>query len=696
MSDGGVWRDAGEVGSVGFRILVVDDQRDHRDLIRDALTRHFGDLQTTEAATAAEALELLERTCFDAIILDYILPDSTALELLPRVFERCEQTPVIMTTARGNETVAVDALKAGASDYIVKSAHLAEHLPLALESAIEKTRLRREKEADSRRIAHLNSVLRAIRNVNQLIMREPDPERLLQGTCESLVETYGYSSAWVVALDESGNATGGHQAGLAPEVFSEFISRLIEGAWPACYQRALQTPLETISVSEAGSHADCLLGPLHADEGVLVKVIQCRGRVFGVMAASVPQGLVEDTEEQELFSELVDDVGIALHTLFEEVQHLQSEQALRQSEQSFRTFIESAPVGIAIRRGVDLIYANPALLRMVGYESPEQIPEGSVLSLYPPDDREALRARMLARDDGKGPLSSYDLIIQTRDGRRVPHHIDVAQIALPDGPAAIGFHTDLSARVRIEEELRQEISVRQKAEQELLEHQAQLRRLAVELSLAEEQERRRVGTQLHDVVVQFLAYAKLKLGLLRNTNMDTLAIAAVEEAETLLQQAIDRSRGVMYELSAFSLYDLGFEPALQALCDHFRKQHHLYVTFSHDTEPKPLPPDLQVMLFQVTRELLQNVTEHAQATEARVSLSRAGQHIQIVMEDNGAAVGAVTTSQMMSSPQHFGLFSISERLGYLGGSVDVENLPERGTRVTIRLPLQESPVTGPS
>lgn len=684
-----------EVGDVAFRILVVDDQPDHRDLIGDALTRRFPDVEITEASTAAAVLELLEKTCFDGIILDYILPDSTALDMLPRVFERCEQAPVIITTARGNETVAVEALKAGASDYIVKSAHLADHLPLALQNAIETARLRREKEADNRRIAHLNAVLRAIRNVNQLIMREPDPERLLQGACDSLVETHGYGSAWVVVLDEQGEITGGHQAGLDPEMFSTFISRLQGGERPACFRSALESPQMTISVNETSAHADCLLASLHHDLGVLVKVIRCREKVFGVMAASVPQGLVRDSEEQELFSELVDDVGIALHTLFEEAQHLQSEQALRQSEQSFRTFVESAPVGIAIRRGLDLIYANPALLRMVGYDSADEVPEGSVLSLYPPEDREALRARMLARDHGERPISSYDVTIMTRDGHRVPHRIDVAELTLPDGPAAIGFHTDLSERVSIEQELRREISVRQKAEQDLLEHQAQLRRLAVELSLAEEQERRRVGTQLHDVVVQFLAYAKLKLGLLRKTNMDAMTLAAVEEAETLLQQAIDRSRRVMYELSAFSLYDLGFEPALQALCDHFRKQHHLHVTFNHDTAPKPLPPDLQVMLFQVTRELLLNVVEHARATQATVSLSRADQQIQIVIEDNGTAVGALTIDQMMS-PQHFGLFSISERLGYLGGSVDVENLPERGTRVTIRLPLQESPVTGQS
>lgn len=854
-----------------MRVLVVDDQPDHRDLIRDALEHYFSGLEIVETGSAEETVAALGHGCLDGIVLDYVLPDGTALELLPRILELCPDTPVVVTTARGDETVAVQALKSGASDYIVKSGHLAEHLPRALDSAMERARLRRQTEHDQQRIAHLNSVLRAIRNVNELITHERNQPRLLQQACELLIETRGYGAAWVVLIGADGQFAEGHAAGFEPGQLESLLETLRAGETSRCLGLALEQPGEVIAVPGTTDHGNCPLRSWHQQTGVFVKAMTCRDELCGLLGVTVPPEMLNDVEEQSLFAEVVADIALAMHMIDEEerrrtaeadlrylnqlhgaiariaetilrlrerepllqeicriameqagfvfvgfgfldhatdevvptvhcgredgylvslptapgappeslspgvrsiregvpvlVEDLEAEPgsypwitqgrergyrsiaafpirlqgrpdgtlvvysdrprffdesrvnlllglagdvsfaldaieqeqlrrnaeaAMQRSEQTFRTFTEMAPVGIAIRRGLDLLYVNPTLLKLAGYARQEDIPGGEALALYAPEDRERIRAMMLARDEGKEQPSSYEEPIYTRDGQRLPHHLDVANIELPDGPATIAFYTDLSQRLQIEANLRREIAERERAEELLLRHQAELRSLAVELSLAEERERRRVGTQLHDSVVQFLAFAKMKLGLLRGKGIPTESIAALEEAEGLLQQAIDRSRNVMYELSAFSLYDLGFEPALRALCDHFRKEHHLEVQFRHDAEPKPLPINLQIMLFQATRELLMNVVEHAQATLATVTLSRVKDQIAITVSDNGVGF-EVTTLEEMATHEGFGLFSIRERLRYLGGAIEVRSQPGEGTTVEIHLPLQAAP-----
>ncbi|MHC4499595.1 MAG: sensor histidine kinase, partial [Planctomycetota bacterium] len=237
------------------------------------------------------------------------------------------------------------------------------------------------------------------------------------------------------------------------------------------------------------------------------------------------------------------------------------------------------------------------------------------------------------------------------------------------------------------EELRSEIAERKKAEKKLLISHSQLRSLAEELSLAEERLRRKIATDVHDHVGQNLAISKIKLESLRESASSPRLVKSLDEIRELLAQTIESTRTLTFELSPPVLYELGFEAAVEWLVRQTRQQHKLSAQFKDDGRPKPLDNNVRVLLFQAVRELLVNVAKHAQAASVKVSTRRAGDRIRISVEDDGVGIDTSEISPRSRTAGGFGLFSIRERLGHIGGSLKVSSRQGRGTRVTLVAPL---------
>lgn len=122
----------------GLRVLLIEDNEDHILLARRALEQRWH--VVTSARTAAQAMGALSQGDYDAVALDYQLPDADGLELLDRIVQRAGSLPVVMVTASGSERVAVAALKHGARDYVVKATGYERELARALELAWEQAR----------------------------------------------------------------------------------------------------------------------------------------------------------------------------------------------------------------------------------------------------------------------------------------------------------------------------------------------------------------------------------------------------------------------------------------------------------------------------------------------------------------------------------------------------------------------------
>ncbi|RMG35971.1 MAG: PAS domain S-box protein [Planctomycetota bacterium] len=255
------------------------------------------------------------------------------------------------------------------------------------------------------------------------------------------------------------------------------------------------------------------------------------------------------------------------------------------------------------------------------------------------------------------------------------------------------------------------------AQEKLRRYQSQLRSLASELSLVEERERRRLAAALHDHVGQTLALTKLKLGALAERArpargrvaefIERLLVriglkaqawttaeheAAFGELKSLIEATIKDTRSLVFELSPPILYELGFESALVWLAERFSHQHGLSCRVIDDGKPKPLQDDLRIVLFQAVRELLFNVVKHAKANRAVVRVHRAERFIHVAVEDDGVGFDpAEVVADAESSRLHgFGLFSIKERLDFLGASMHIDSARGCGTRIVMVAPLSEA------
>jgi len=235
-----------------------------------------------------------------------------------------------------------------------------------------------------------------------------------------------------------------------------------------------------------------------------------------------------------------------------------------------------------------------------------------------------------------------------------------------------------------------DVTDRKLAELKLVRQQNHLKKLASQLTLAEERQKRRIAADLHDNVGQSLAFAKLRLETLRKSRSPCGDDEVLEEISDLLGRTIRQVKSLIFDLSSPELYTMGFAAAVtQWLEDNVQGKFGIKAIFSDDGKPKPLAEDVQVLLFRNVIELLTNVIKHARASEVRVSLARDDTRMVVRIEDNGIGFDVAEVNAHGAGRGEFGLFSIRERLSELGGSIEINSLPGRGCTVIMTAPIQE-------
>jgi PAS domain S-box-containing protein len=235
-----------------------------------------------------------------------------------------------------------------------------------------------------------------------------------------------------------------------------------------------------------------------------------------------------------------------------------------------------------------------------------------------------------------------------------------------------------------------DITERKQAEKKILDYQNQLRSLASQLTLTEEQERRRIATDLHDRIGQTLAISKIRLGALRASTTSLGLDKDVDEIRDLVEQSIQDTRSLIFDLCPPFLYELGFEKALEWLLDDIQEQYGITTHFECDGKPYQLDDDLRILLYQSVRELFINIVKHAQAQHARLSLQTDPTSLNLCVEDDGRGFNEPTSAFRFDKEGGFGLFRIQERFHYLGGEINIDSKPHQGTRISLVLPFKSS------
>ena len=294
-----------------------------------------------------------------------------------------------------------------------------------LQDAQEKIEHRNtELDAVNQRLSHIYRVLLGIRSVNQMIVAEDNPDRLIEKTCMKLTEAMGYFNTWIALLGgETGHSLGlsgtGPVAAIAAAgfdgVFATMRKQLEQGDYPPCMERALK--VNTVIVTDS-PNGDCPNYPLpknYSGRSGLTRRLAVEGVIYGVLTASVPVAYAYDGEEQDLFDELASDLSFALHKIG-------LAQRLERKRRHLDLVIEGSGLGtwewnIQNRR----VEFNEQWAAMLGYGIEELAPYHSAAweKLIHPSDLKHARTALNDCLDGRISLYSCEFRMKHKGGHWV-------------------------------------------------------------------------------------------------------------------------------------------------------------------------------------------------------------------------------------------------------------------------------------
>jgi PAS domain S-box-containing protein len=366
-----------------------------------------------------------------------------------------------------------------------------------------------------------------------------------------------------------------------------------------------------------------------------------------------------------------------------------AEEALREREHKFRGIFEYSPIGIQLYDSEGrLLDVNQACLDMFGVTDASEVKGFNLFCdpNLPEESKRRLRAGEMVSEElvfDFHKIRELGLYRTTRTGTRY-YFAHITPLSWTETRSRDGYLVQV-----------QDITERKLAERHLYQYQRQLRSLASELTLTEERERRHLATDLHDSIGQALAISKLKLDAVLNDRMPDGLAKEIKEVCTLIAQTIQHTRSLTFALSPPILYELGLEPALESLVQQMERRCGLRIALIDDHQPKPLSQDLAVLLFRAVQELVINIIKHGHTRQARIVVGKDAECIRIAVEDYGVGFDVSTIESRDDAEAGFGLFSIRERLGHLGGRVEVQSTPGQGTRVILVAPLAQGGTSPP-
>ena len=318
-----------------IQILYVDDSPLDRQLVRDALEREHSGFVVTEAATSEEFVERLGEREYDLVLSDFNILGFEGLQVLDQVLARRPNVPVVIVTGTGSETVAVEAIKRGAADYVIKSPLHILRLPQTIQAVMERKRLEEKHLEWESRLQKSEERFRAIF------------ERAPQG---------------LVLADETGRFVSVNR------VWQEMFGYNAEEALSLTYR---DVTLDK-DVRESHEAYEALMNGYTASFRVEKRYVRKDGTIFW---ADVAVSLLEQTGTDE---------KLALAVITDISQRREAEESLLRSEWKHRALVESAPIGIILVDSQGRIEeVNQALVDLFGSPSAEATKAINMLS-FPP------------------------------------------------------------------------------------------------------------------------------------------------------------------------------------------------------------------------------------------------------------------------------------------------------------------------
>jgi PAS domain S-box-containing protein len=422
---------------------------------------------------------------------------------------------------------------------------------------------------------------------------------------------------------------------------------------------------------EAPENIPVVAGPpalVHVDWGQL--------RRWDIPESALPAGALISYRQPTTWERYSKYVGAALFLiLFQAIliigllwQRTRSRKAdlrLRESERRFRLMADTTPalIWMCDTKGA-ITYLNGRRTDFTGLSSATEFGDTWAASIHPDDVQGVEAARKLALE--QRTEFSHEYRLRRHDGV----YRWMLDIAAPrvngDGSFAgfVGSAADIT--------------------DQKMAHEA-LEKIGGKLIEAQEEERSRIARELHDDICQRLALLSMELEQANRGSNGPGSSAKIEEIRRHCAEIAGDVQALSHKLHSSKLEYLGLSAAIRSFCREFSQQHSVSVHFTEENVPGFLPRDVSLSLFRVTQEALQNALKHSGVREFWVSLRGLVSEIQLDVIDYGA--GFNMESAMLD--RGLGLVSMQERAHLVRGTFNIESAVDRGTRILVRVPLQE-------
>jgi PAS domain S-box-containing protein len=341
----------------------------------------------------------------------------------------------------------------------------------------------------------------------------------------------------------------------------------------------------------------------------------------------------------------------------------QAEDLVRESEERFRRVANTAPVMIWMA-GLDRLctYVNQPWLEFTGRSFDQELGNGWAEGIHPEDLDNCMKTYFEAFDRRERFEMQYRL--RRHDGEyRWIFDTGLARFE-PDGSFAgyIGSSIDITERIQAEEAISS---------------------VGRRLMQAQEEERSRIGRELHDDINQRLALLAVELDRF-DQNGSTKDLH--DRVQGFKQRVMDIATGVQalsHQLHSSKLEYLGLALAAKSFCKEFSETHNVRTDFTQNGVPRNLAEDVSICLFRILQESLQNAVKYSGAVHFEVDLLGTSADIRLTVRDDG--VGFNPDEAIKS--QGLGLVSMRERVKLVKGEIVIKSKPMKGTEITVRVPV---------
>ena len=372
---------------------------------------------------------------------------------------------------------------------------------------------------------------------------------------------------------------------------------------------------------------------------------------------------------------------------------LERELALRDSEVRFRLLVEAVQdyaIFMLDAKG-NVNSWNIGAERLKGYKADEII--GQHFSRFYPEE-DILNGKpqfelVIAAKNGRFEDEGWRL---RKDGSRFWANVIITAVKDASGKL-LGFAKitrDFTERMETQRALQREVSERQEAQRQLHDSEKSLRQLSLHLLRTQDEERRRIGRDLHDSLGQYLAVLKMKLDSVSSLiGEDEAEISQdIVQCLRLTEDSIKEVRTVSYLLYPPMLEEMGLKSAIPWYLDGFSARSGIKATFEVQTEFGRLPREAELALFRVLQESLTNVHRHSESPTAHVRLSmKEGMGI-LEIEDKGKGISPQLLGKTSQDWMGVGVRGMNERMQQLRGRLELAST-ETGTTVRAMIPVTE-------